>query len=421
MNQTAYRALGVLLSAILLAAASSGAERPQDSAPLQWYKGNLHTHSLWSDGDEFPEVVVEWYRGHGYQFLALTDHDVFAPDGRWMTISDLKNKRRFSEAAVTQYLSRDKATIQTRGQFGQGDFAVRLKPYSELAAALSQPGQFLLLPGEEVTAIKPSVHINAIGLPRQIEGGGADKRAAIAHTIQATNELAGQSGRPILTVINHPNFDWALNTDDLIAATDGRFMEVFNAHPKVHHDGDQQHPGVERMWDLANAARIGQYHLPPLLGTAGDDAHTFAAGGEGRSEPGRGWIMVRCRELTESALIRAIQSGDIYASSGVTLHSVLFNEATRTLELEIEPDGEATFTTQFIASISGDRRQIGVVVAEVPGRQAKYQMTGKELYVRALITSSQPCQNPSIEGQHKQAWTQPVGWQRYVERDTARP
>ncbi len=26
----------------------------------RWWKGNLHTHSLWSDGDEYPEVITEW-------------------------------------------------------------------------------------------------------------------------------------------------------------------------------------------------------------------------------------------------------------------------------------------------------------------------------------------------------------------------
>jgi hypothetical protein len=23
-----------------------------------WYKGNLHTHSLWSDGDDYPEINI---------------------------------------------------------------------------------------------------------------------------------------------------------------------------------------------------------------------------------------------------------------------------------------------------------------------------------------------------------------------------
>ena len=46
--------------------------RPQSG----WFKGNLHTHTLWSDGDDYPEMVVDWYKGHGYNFLALSDHNV---------------------------------------------------------------------------------------------------------------------------------------------------------------------------------------------------------------------------------------------------------------------------------------------------------------------------------------------------------
>jgi len=39
-----------------------------------WYKGNLHTHTLNSDGDSTPDAVVTWYRERGYHFLVLTDH-----------------------------------------------------------------------------------------------------------------------------------------------------------------------------------------------------------------------------------------------------------------------------------------------------------------------------------------------------------
>ena len=41
----------------------------------RWFKGNLHTHTLNSDGDSLPDEVVRWYRAHGYQFLVLTDHN----------------------------------------------------------------------------------------------------------------------------------------------------------------------------------------------------------------------------------------------------------------------------------------------------------------------------------------------------------
>ncbi len=49
-----------------------------DQAEPRWFKGNLHTHSLWSDGNDYPEMIVDWYTRHGYQFLALSDHNVLS-------------------------------------------------------------------------------------------------------------------------------------------------------------------------------------------------------------------------------------------------------------------------------------------------------------------------------------------------------
>ena len=40
-----------------------------------WLKGNLHTHTTNSDGDESPEHVAEWYHEHGYDWLCLSDHN----------------------------------------------------------------------------------------------------------------------------------------------------------------------------------------------------------------------------------------------------------------------------------------------------------------------------------------------------------
>ena len=39
-----------------------------------FYKGNLHTHTVVSDGELTPEDTVERYRKNGYHFLALSDH-----------------------------------------------------------------------------------------------------------------------------------------------------------------------------------------------------------------------------------------------------------------------------------------------------------------------------------------------------------
>ena len=49
----------------------------------QW-KGNLHTHSFWSDGDDFPEMIVSWYVENGYNFLALSDHNILQEGDKWI-------------------------------------------------------------------------------------------------------------------------------------------------------------------------------------------------------------------------------------------------------------------------------------------------------------------------------------------------
>lgn len=47
---------------------------PGPAAEWKWYKGNLHAHTDRSDGRLPPPVVVDWYAGRDYDFLALTDH-----------------------------------------------------------------------------------------------------------------------------------------------------------------------------------------------------------------------------------------------------------------------------------------------------------------------------------------------------------
>ncbi len=51
---------------------------------------------------------------------------------------------------------------------------------------------------------------------------------------------------------------------------------------------------------------------------------------------------------------------------------------------------------------------IGQVLAEREGTSPSYRMTGKEIYVRATITSTASHPNPYAEGDVEMAWTQPV-------------
>src|SRR5262245_48204775 len=60
------------------------------SAEPRWWKGNLHTHTLWSDGDDYPEMVADWYKQHGYNFLALSDHNILSNQERWVSVAKSK-------------------------------------------------------------------------------------------------------------------------------------------------------------------------------------------------------------------------------------------------------------------------------------------------------------------------------------------
>src|SRR5687767_13189761 len=66
-----------------------------NAQPLaRWWKGNLHTHTLWSDGDDFPEMVVDWYKTRGYDFLALSDHNVLMEGPMWLIATNQTQARR---------------------------------------------------------------------------------------------------------------------------------------------------------------------------------------------------------------------------------------------------------------------------------------------------------------------------------------
>src|SRR2546430_14683052 len=72
------------------------------SAQPRWWKGNLHTHSFWSDGDDFPEMIVNWYKEHGYQFLALSDHNQMLAGQKWVNVAT----NRAYPTALEKYLKR---------------------------------------------------------------------------------------------------------------------------------------------------------------------------------------------------------------------------------------------------------------------------------------------------------------------------
>jgi hypothetical protein len=459
--------------AILLTAIGHAVAQPQidysyyeaaapypDPAPAgdghYWWKGNLHTHTLWSDGDQFPEVVTQWYVAHGYHFVALSDHNILLRGERWINPriyhylhgrggQVLKLYReRFGDSAeirvVDEELKRHLLTIEPEGnRIGSrrppagdmeiGETLVRLKTLEEVRRMFERPERFLMIESTEITASgRQSIHINASNIVQLDRlSAGSTVEETIRRYVDAIAKQGEEYGRPTLSVLNHPNWRWGVRAEDMIPVENLRFFEVYNGGHSTGNYGDEVHAGLERVWDIVLTERLAARNLGIVYGLAVDDTHNYENSPSHRSRPGRGWVMVRSRRLDPAQIISAMQAGDFYSSTGVTLSSVRFDP--RGLEIAIATDKGVTYTTEFIGTRRGydpsnepirdaggnvlnvTRRysdDIGRVLKSVDGAVARYDFSGDEIYVRARIVSSKLHPNPFADGDTEMAWVQPV-------------
>lgn len=58
-------------------------ESPYLSRNFSWLRGNLHAHTTLSDGASPPEEVLADYEKSGYDFMALSDHDLLVPTEKY--------------------------------------------------------------------------------------------------------------------------------------------------------------------------------------------------------------------------------------------------------------------------------------------------------------------------------------------------
>ncbi len=386
----------------------------RDSA--RWYRGNTHTHTLWSDGDAAPELVAEWYVEHDYDFLVLSDHNILSNTQKWFPIIDAPNSRLTTER-VDDLIARYGADhVETREVDGKRE--MRLRTLDELRARYEQPGEFIFIQGEEITDHfnRQPVHINGMNLVDLVKPrGGNSVREVMQNNIDAVIEHGHEHDRPTLAHLNHPNFGWGVSVEDIAHLRGENFFEVYNGHRSVNNYGDTTHPGTEQMWDIALTERLTELHLGPLYGLATDDAHNYHQAPEGHSNPGRGWIMVRAKSLDADSILDAMHRGDFYASSGVMIDRIESNGKKLTIHIQAEPG--VAYTTRFLGTrwlpdSDGDGRPevgpAGEVLDQTMDNPATYTFTGDEVYVRAVIISSKPHPNPFAKGDLEMAWLQPV-------------
>jgi hypothetical protein len=403
----------LIVIGVLLVSCQETAEWPSEVGSQNWYRGNLHTHSFWSDGDDFPESILAWYTDRAYDFVAISDHNTFADSERWLRF-DTTNARYQAYQIYRKRFGDDWVDAREEND----SVFVRLKTYEEYSGRFSVSNKFLVIRSEEISDGydgKP-VHVNATNLRERIEPhGGSSVFDVMQRNVRAVLEKRAETGQPMLPHINNPNFGWAVTAEDLARLEGERFIEVYNGHPAVRNEGDSSRPSVEMMWDIANSLRVSE-NLPLLFGLAVDDAHNFHDFARNRSNPGRGWVMVHADSLAAGEIIQSMEKGDFYASSGVEVANIESNDLG--ILVEIAGEEGVTYKTEFIGARRQERDarqgaerdpdEIGIILDVVHGTFARYEFQGDELYVRARITSSALKENPYRGGEHERAWTQPV-------------
>ena len=367
----------------------------------KWYKGNLHTHSYWSDGDEFPEMIMEWYKDHDYQFVALSDHNIIAEGVKAKTIP----QEKLYEKAFKKYLKKYGENGINYRETSKG-YQVQLKTLEEFKPLFEEPEKFMIFKAEEVTSYldDKAVHMGAINIEKVIEPEeGETIVELIQNNLDAVKRHGEEIGKPVMQHLNHPNFTFAISAEDIIQLDGERFFEVFNGHPYVNNYGDSIHDSTEKMWDQVN---IAYYNMkkPLLLGIATDDSHHYHQFGTKWSNAGRGWVEVRSKELKPNSIINALENGDFYASTGVELQNLTFEDSR--LSIAVKPEKNVNYKIQFIGVRKG--KTSSEILKESEDTKADYELPDDILFVRAKIISDKLKKNPYKEGDTEVAWTQPV-------------
>ncbi len=296
-----------------------------DARMKTWHKGNLHAHSVISDGKLSPAQVAEMYRNRGYSFLAFSEHQ------RYTFHSDLQRPGFIILPAIERNKS-----------FGNP------RRYFHINGILG-PKHI-----RKLATMEPYEHMQRVPMP-DLEN--------YRETAQAIVDELRQSGH--IVMFNHPNWSFS-NFEDLLSI-DGYFaVEIFNCTAEVE-TGD----GLSTIyWDAA--LRAGR----KVWGIAADDNHNRNRYGEAPPEWDSfgGWVMVNAEELSHDAITTALLEGNFYSSTGPDIYHLSFDG--NRVYVECSPVKRIYFRTYFRHGYSRCRADGKSIDS------ADYELRGGEKYIR---------------------------------------
>lgn len=334
------------------------------SVSAGWYRGNTHAHTiLCGHGDTSPEAVTRWYHDRGYNFLILSEHNIFI-DPKSVTLP--KNKR----------------------------------------------SDFILIPGQEITGKPIGIHTTAMNVDRLIpwENKETDTKTVVIQ--QHIHSTRNAGGHPIL---NHPHGGSAVTSGDILPVQNFQMMEVYNANTKRNNLFKRRYLNLpltaEPLWDELLTAGKRVY------GVGSDDAHIFMKIGPNETNAGLGWVMVEADTLDSTAITEALQRGDFYASNGIYLDQCERGDHLYSVKVNKSKTKEAIASLPNWAGLRSDKSNglgyrieflgaNGRILKTVRGTQGTFSLKNLETYVRARVVWARKRDDRGFEEFY--AWGQPA-------------
>lgn len=309
----------------------------------KFYKANLHCHSKYSDGKMSVEELKEAYKKRGYSIVAFTDHEHVIDNSRlddenFLTITSC-------EVAIKEF--ENQSTLKNYGMRVCHLNFYALNQHNDITPCYSS--------GYD--------HFVSDEIKNLIKYEEEYKRNYSVDDINRMIEIANKKG--FIVSYNHPS--WSLeNATHYLGYKNLFAVEIFNTSCVNLGIVDD-----EVVYD--DLLRSGQ----KLWCTACDDNHNNYGFDSPLNSSFGGWVCINAKELSYDEVMRSLQNGDFYASTGPQISSLVKDGDTVTIECS---------PCKRISLVTGTRR--GKVVAAENGKSisgASFTIRESDGYFRIRV------------------------------------
>lgn len=277
----------------------------------KWYKGNLHSHTINSDGYLTPDEAVKLYKDNGYDFICFSEHD------HYTDLSNQYNTDNFiilpgleASAYLVSLSESDKNKLGIIRQDGE----YITTTFNELWSIMKRCGGASLIKTHHIHGILGNLEMQKkAGNRGFMEEEYTPIRIYLNqwNGVKAAQDLSDYLKlRGCFTTYNHPIWS-RVEIEDVRGVNGIWAIECYN-YNTVNECGEGEDTVF---WDdlLRHNCKINAF--------ASDDNHN---NGKFPDSCG-GYVMVRATGLTHEEIVNALLSGEYYSSNGAVIGDICYD------------------------------------------------------------------------------------------------